>query len=205
MKKFNLSLVAILAMSTFAIAGGDIAPVEPVVETPMVIEEDTSAFYLGLGYGLVNYDLTVNGTLGDEDINTVMFQAGYEFNQYVAVEARYWLGYDDIGDVAGDYDTWGIYVKPQYPVSEAFNVYALLGYASTSVEPDHGGVAYLDTDAFSWGIGAEYKFTENVSIFLDYVSLGDSDENFDVNNIALPDGTVDVDIQSVNFGVTYRF
>ena len=33
MKKLNLSLIAILAISTFAIAGGDIDPVEPVVET----------------------------------------------------------------------------------------------------------------------------------------------------------------------------
>jgi len=47
MKKFNLLLVAVLAMSTFAVAGGDIAPVEePVVVVPEVVE-DTSAFYIG--------------------------------------------------------------------------------------------------------------------------------------------------------------
>ena len=34
MKKTTLSLVSILALSGLAFAGGDIAPVEPVVETP---------------------------------------------------------------------------------------------------------------------------------------------------------------------------
>ncbi len=55
MKKFNLSLVALLAMSTLATAGGDIAPVEPVVETP-IVEESTGSFYAGLGYSYMNLD-----------------------------------------------------------------------------------------------------------------------------------------------------
>ncbi len=58
MKKFNLSLVAVLAMSTFAIAGGDIAPVEPVIETPMVEESTPGNFYLGLAYGMANIEST---------------------------------------------------------------------------------------------------------------------------------------------------
>ncbi len=204
MKKFNLSLVAVLAMSAFAVAGGDIAPVEPVVETPVVVE-DNSAFYLGLAYGLVNYDLSTPkyDVDVDEDIDTFMFQAGYEFNQYVAVEGRYWAGFNDIGDIAGDFDTWGIYVKPQYPIG-AFNLYALLGYASTTVEPD-SGVDYIDVDGFSWGLGAEYKFAENLSVFVDYVSMSDTDEDFKLDGHDIDDGLVDVDIQSINFGVTYRF
>ena len=59
MKKFNLSLVTVLAMSTFAIAGGDIAPVEePVVVVPEVIESiSTGGFYLGAAYGLLSLSL----------------------------------------------------------------------------------------------------------------------------------------------------
>ncbi len=204
MKKFNLSLVAVLAMSTFAIAGGDIAPVEPVVEVPVIIEEDNSAFYLGLGYGLVNYQIDRElGANVDEDVNTVMFQAGYEFNSYVAVEGRYWYGFDDIGDIAGDYSTWGIYVKPQYPIG-AFSIYALLGYASTSAEPDHNIVDYVDTDSFSWGLGAQYAFTENLSVFVDYVDLGETDD-FVYNEEHFRDHRVDVSIDSINFGLTYKF
>jgi len=212
MKKFNLSLVAVLAMSTFAIAGGDIAPVEPVVEVPMVIEEDNSAFYLGLGYGAfdeeISFDIANNLTYSDdESMDTVMFQAGYEYNQYIAVEGRYWLGVSDLGNASGDFSSWGIYVKPQYPVAEAFNIYALLGYASTDLDFDNAAVNYLNTNSFSWGLGAEYKFTENISVFLDYVSLGDTDE-IDFRHLnGNADITVDADvaISTVNFGVTYRF
>ena len=63
MKKVTLSMIVALAMSTFAVAGGDIAPVEPMVETP-VIEESTGAFYVGLAYGLINIDDTVTVSSG---------------------------------------------------------------------------------------------------------------------------------------------
>ncbi|NOR55459.1 MAG: porin family protein, partial [Sulfurovum sp.] len=45
MNKITLSLVSIMALGGLAFAGGDLAPVEPVVETQVVIE-DNSAFYL---------------------------------------------------------------------------------------------------------------------------------------------------------------
>ena len=101
MKKFNLSLVAVLAMSTFAVAGGDIAPVEePVVVVPEVVEElSTGAFYLGAAYGLLKsdsnfFDTSVANQTFDmnSDYSTLMLQAGYKFNDYVAVEGRYWIG-----------------------------------------------------------------------------------------------------------------
>jgi len=220
MKKFNLSLVAVLAMSTFAIAGGDIAPVEPVVEEVMVEEVSQGGFYLGLGYGFANMDLQLKADLPlggsyTEDhslgnYNTVMLQAGYEFNQYVALEGRYWIGLTESWSLDGrfgttpstDYDinTWGIYVKPQYPVTEAFDIYALLGYANT----DEGVSSLRDTnlDGFSWGLGGSYAFTDNVSLFVDYVSMYSDSE--DVPNGGLP-ANIDVDIDTWNFGITYQF
>ncbi|HSR73985.1 MAG TPA: porin family protein [Sulfurovum sp.] len=215
MKKLNLSLVALLAMSTFAVAGGDIAPVEPVVETPMV-EESTGAFYVGIGYGAANYDTTLTVTettyvpvraAGDDDYSAVMLQAGYKFNPYIAVEGRYWIGLDeDIGNNQDlNIDTWGIYVKPMYPVTEAFDIYGLLGYASSDAEislPGRTVSPPYDMDGFSWGLGASYAFTENLSVFVDYTSLYDDD-----NTITYVDGSVNFDeeITSWNFGVTYTF
>ena len=79
MKKFTLSLATIMAMGTFAIAGGDIAPVEPIVEVPVVIEDD-SAFYLGLGYGSLTQTSdnvsTMDGIDTEWDVDTLLFQAG---------------------------------------------------------------------------------------------------------------------------------
>jgi len=217
MKKFNLSLVAVLAMSTFAIAGGDIAPVE---EPIVVVEEPVSEgnFYLGLAYGAANIDsqetISIPGqgviTPNSEDIDygTIMLQAGYNFNPYIAVEGRYWIGLEEDFGNFGDtltLDTWGLYVKPQYPVTEAFNIYALLGYASSDLTVDFPGGSFTpdyDLDGFSWGVGAAYSFTESVEFFIDYTSLYD-----DTNTVAFVGGSSEIEdtIGSWNFGVTYNF
>jgi len=220
MKKFNLSLVAVLAMSTFAVAGGDIAPVEePVVVVPEVLAVDASAFYLGLAYGLQDNKLVVSDKLGldgdnilvDHTQNSVMLQAGYKFNDYVAVEGRYWFGMDETFNFDGRTvdiatDSFGIYVKPMYPVTDAFDIYALLGYGSSehAYSEKFANHAYLDgtTDTlngFSWGLGGAYSFTDNVAVFVDYVSLYDDKEGLDARYEA------DYTISTWNFGVTYQF
>ena len=220
MKKFNLSLVAFLAMSTFASAGGDIAPVAPVV-----VEESTGPFYLGLAYGAANYDFThthhcdsTGTTIASDDVDygTIMLQAGYKFNPYIALEGRYWIGLDeDIGNAEDlNIDTWGIYVKPMYPVTNTFDIYALLGYASSDrsnlddpVDPYTSSVPLpyrtsYDMDGFSWGIGAAYAFTNNFSLFVDYTSLYDDDDTFADSDESWK---YEDEITSWNFGVTYTF
>ncbi|MEA3433707.1 MAG: porin family protein [Campylobacterota bacterium] len=216
MKKFNLSLVAVLAMSTFAVAGGDIAPVEePVVVVPEVIEESTGGFYLGAAYGLLSADTEETFPGGNltydtrsDDFSQFMLQAGYKFNDYVAVEGRYWIGMDDNswdnlvhGNVTAEIDTWGIYVKPMYPVTENFDIYALLGYADADYSISGSGYTYDAPafDGFSWGIGADYSFTESIAIFVDYVAL------YDDTYVNTAGNNVDVTIDTWNFGVTYQF
>jgi opacity protein-like surface antigen len=219
MKKLTLSLAAIFAMGTFAVAGGDIAPVEPVVEEPVI--ESTGQFYLGIGYGYFDQtmDNIANTALDIEaETDNVMLQAGYQFNEYIAVEARWWIGVGDAtwtasnnyrgftGDQSGDYSSWGIYVKPMYPVTDSFNVYALLGYASTSLESDSNDDFYWDTDEFSWGLGAEFGVTDNVFIFADYVNLGyPGSFDWTTNGSTVPDVDVDGDLYTFNIGVTYKF
>lgn len=224
MKKFNLSLVALLAMSTFAIAGGDIAPVEPMVETPYVEESTPGAFYLGLAYGAANYnvdgvplylgqpDLQERPWTDDPNYDTVMLQAGYKFNPYIAVEGRYWFGLDE--DIVRDWgtetlniDTWGIYVKPMYPVTEAFDIYGLLGYASSSADWSDAYDSWSgpDMDGFSWGIGASYAFTDNLAVFVDYTDMYDDSDT--IVDALYPNYSEKLDskITSWNFGVTYTF
>ena len=161
MKNIVLSAVAVLAMSSFAVAGGDIAPVEePVIVAEPVITD--SGFYLGLAYSFLNastvdyYDVqgqslsgTLQDTILDESYSDIMIQAGYKFNSYVAIEGRYWFGLNESVDVLGgiagvnvdnSVDAWGIYVKPMYPVTDAFDIYALLGY----------GAAEYDLQASNW-------------------------------------------------------
>jgi len=232
MKNIVLSAVAVFAMSSFAIAGGDIAPVEEaVVDVPEVMEAPVmdAGFYLGLGYGALGFERTVtaenhvdntrityNPDL-DMDYDTVMFQMGYKFNSYVAVEYRYWkgLGDEDIASIdnnlggvgSADLSAYGIYVKPMYPMSEAFNVYALLGYSVATYEVNYGDMtADTDKDGFSWGLGAEYAFNQNVSVSLDYVVVADAE----YDDLIGVDGTEyavtnDTSVDTVNVTVTYKF
>lgn len=183
MKKFNLSLVALLAMSAFATAGGDIAPVEPVVETPMV-EESTSSFYVGLGYSYMNMDPDNNAEI---DGDAVLLLAGYNFNQYIGIEGRYSGLTDCLENTA-------IYLKPMYPMG-GITLYGLLGYGQV----DYDGGQSLSESGFQWGLGASYEVVENIGVFIDYTSLYD-DTGFDG---ALPNQDVLAD--SINVGFTYTF
>ena len=220
MKNIVLSAVAVLAMSSFAVAGGDIAPVEEPIVVVEEVVPSTGGLYLGLAYGFMNAEITdqayignfdVEETILDEDFSSIMLQAGYDFNQYVGIEGRYWFGLDTDttlgrGDFASDVtvDAWGIYVKPMYPVSEAFNVYALLGYAGADITVDQANYTLTSdsVDGFSWGIGAEYRFSDAVGLFVDYVSVYDDDEDYIVDGY---DVTNEQTITAINLGVNYRF
>ncbi len=229
MKKFTLSAVAVLALSAFAIAGGDFVAVEPTIEiqeAPVAAVVD-SGFYAGLAYGYADItdDYTAsNGSFGNHEDNfdTYMLQAGYKFNQYLAVEGRYW---DSVGDgdwtdrytlpdsrvvnssgPCSEFSAWGVYVKPMYPVTEAFDVYALLGYGNVNLSTEYGTNAKfldMDEDGFQWGLGASYELTDNWVVFADYVNL------YDDTSAAITEGiyseTHDYSIYTANVGVTYRF
>lgn len=92
-----------------------------------------------------------------------------------------------------------------YPVTDALDIYALLGYASSDVEVSTSTFTFApdyDVDGFSWGIGAAYSFTESLAVFVDYTSMYDDSTTDSIywNNLE-----VDNTITAVNFGVTYTF
>lgn len=178
MKKVSLSIVALLAMNTFTFAGGDFTtPVEPEVTIPEV-DESTGSFYVGAGYSYMNLDAVT-----EHDGDEVLLLAGYNFNEYIGVEARYAGLTDCLANTA-------IYVKPMYPIDDA-KVYALLGYGETTYD---NGVVDNSESGFQWGLGANYAVTENIGLFADYTNLYD-------DTFAGVDSTVD----AINVGVTYTF
>ncbi len=201
MKKFTLSTIAVVAMSTFALAGGDIAPVEPVVEVEAPVVDD-SGFYVGLGYSYIKTNVKEAGD-PEFDItgDAIGILAGYNFNQYIAVEGRYGTTFGDITyedesgsmDTSGDMTNWGIYLKPMYPMGE-LTLYGLLGYGELTI--DDAGSEESD-GGLQWGLGASYAVNDNVGVFVDYTRLYD-DSGFDSNN-------VDVVAESINVGFTYKF
>ena len=206
MKKIVLSVCTVAAMSSLVFAGGgmkEVAPaVEPVVIVPVV--EELSGFYAGLGIvagSVRDTEISVDwgGTDGQERLGAVSLHAGYNFNEYIAVEGRYMTSFTH--DEQVEMDGWSLFVKPQYPVSEDFSVYALLGFGGVNLDGKAGIFLPTDVDdsGFQWGLGASYMVMENVSLFADYTWLAndmDGDNTVGINQ---------VDVDAFTVGVNYLF
>jgi len=238
MKNFTLSVATVLALSTFAVAGGDIAPVEPAIEVPEIVEKSDSGFYIGGAYSSAHLDedytwAYADGTTSytdigtyEEDYDAIMLQAGYQFNQYFALEGRYWTSvgdgewsdkwdrydyqgaFDSSGTLSGgdiDFSAWGLYIKPMYPLTEELTVYGLLGYGNVTLSD--GGYDWLDDEGFQWGAGASYAFTDHLSVFADYVNLHDDDHtrSWPAGNSGTINAQEDDTLYTINLGLTYRF
>ena len=214
MKSSILSLVSIIALSGLSYAGGDIAPIEePIAEAPLVM--DDSAFYIGLGYSYISSNRTAalhtpgepdhGKIVKDIDSNghNILLQAGYQFNQYLAVEGRYTLSVSDLTlvnnldngneeDVDIDVSNIALYLKPMYPIGD-FSIYGLLGYGET--KRNH------TMQAFQWGLGAQYAIKDNLLIFADYTRWYDEEDEKHPHEPRL----LDTDFPAISMGLTYKF
>ena len=205
MKKIVLSVCAVAAMSSLSFAGGDMKNVEPamepVVAVPVVAEHNGS--YAGLGLTAISardadFSVDWGGASAHQDrIGNLTFAAGYNFNEYVALEGRYAtsIAHEDSIEMDG----WSIFVKPQYPVTEDFSVYALLGFGGVVLDGIDGAITDVDDTGFQWGLGASYTVMEDISIYADYVWAADDMDGLFFN------GATSVDVDAFTIGVNYLF
>ena len=170
MKKIIISLTAVAALSTTAFAGKNVAPVDvpalPIPEKPKAptpVAVPPLGLYIGGGLTFVKSECQCDTNVKFSDGTTskvnsaksygVNLKAGYSFNEYIAIEAKYL--YTPWGDEDKTLKHYGIYLKPTAPVSENLDVYGLLGYGKTECETlkeSYKGLA--------WGLGAEYTLGE---------------------------------------------
>jgi len=203
MKKITLSLVSVIALSSISFAGGDIAPV------PVVLEEAAAPYYVGIALantstrgseiGLNFFDEKA----GQDRLLNITFNAGYEFNEYIAVEGRYTT---DIAqqDSVDDMNGWSLFLKPQYPVSQDFTVYALLGFGGVTLEGNRNYYPVdVDDSGFQWGLGVSYSLQSytgyGISIFADYTSLAN-----DMDGV-YGDYDLGADVDALTVGLNYQF
>ncbi len=192
-------------MSSLGFAGGDfVTPEEPQVIIPVVMDEvDESGFYAGIGLSAistrdadVSLDFT-NAEGGQDRLGNVSFLAGYNVNTYFAAEGRYTTSVTDEDQV--EMSGWSLFVKPQYPVTEDFSIYALLGFGGVTLDGINGFTADVDDAGFQWGLGASYLVMENFSLFADYTSLANEMDGVYFN------GALQVDVDAVAAGISYQF
>jgi len=204
MKKIiHYSTLAMLMGSTL-IAGGKttqevVSDVAPIVAKP-------SHYYLGMG--VANKQMNDEKTDETFESTDITLLAGYRYNAYVGAEVRYAKEISDVEYSHGStnnadndaydssFEALGAYLKLSYPI-EAFSPYALLGYASTSMDNLEGDSR--SEEGFSWGVGATYQLNPNWSLFADYILLYD-DKGFDGRATA---DTLTID--TFTLGVHYAF
>ncbi|MCF6243463.1 MAG: porin family protein [Sulfurovum sp.] len=213
MKKLQLSLLTAMALTSLSFAGGGVEKaIEPAVVIPAIADTDTSVsgFYVGIGAS-VSSTREGDVTFFDEEVGQdrtfdASVLAGYEINEYVAIEGRYQMSVSEEDTIdSNSKKSWGIFVKPQYYVTSDFKVYGLLGYGgfNLSLTNKTGGkstVVDLESTGLQWGLGLSYEVYENISIYVDYLNL--------VRDIRMPtfiNKNVDVSSDTITIGISYRF
>lgn len=197
-------------------AGGDIAPV-----AVLPIEEvvDPNPFYVGVGllWAGVSRDCSTPGCpdvrLKDSTWGGII-RAGWEYNQYIGIEGRALNA--TIESDWGETTHYGIFLKPQYPVSENVNIYGLLGYGHTEIDTDCTAIRdSFEYDGFSYGIGLEYDLSDTESDreegVYDRPFDGHMDQEkgwglwVDYQNLMNNEGPANFKSNIISFGITYDF
>ena len=153
-------------------------------------DNKTGKNYVGLGYTM----LTVSPEGGpDLDLSSLGVRGGHYFNKHFSVEGRLAFGIGDdglsfIGDLGFgfgpetltlnfdlDYSI-GVYAVGHIPLTEQFQLYGLAGFTKHEITVEACAVSVgCDSDSYgdnglSFGVGAEFDMTRNLSLGLEYVS-----------------------------------
>ena len=207
-------LISVALLSTSIYAGGKIvAPVEVKV---VPVTEEISSWYLGVGLAAAKFHSCGDGCDYEDVTYGAMLRGGYDFNQYIGIEARGIRTFLDKGPLGGiPLQHIGIYAKPQYPVSERFNIYGLLGYGYTENLGNGARLNYFDNDSgFSGGVGLEYDLSDKEGDFKKSVNYdrafdGYADQGqgwslfIDYERMLIKSNIPDMDVVSV--GLKYDF
>ena len=199
MKKIIFLGISILS---FLNAGGDIALVAPIIPTTPEVINTPSNFYIGGALSAVSArkassDLDFfSDKKGQDRLVNLMLLGGYNYNKYLSIETRLTttIAQKDFTKFSGI----SLFVKPKYPVTNNFNIYALIGGGYVKLDNNNGSNVDVAKGSFQWGVGASYNITNKWAIFTDYTSLG-----HDISGTILDSNKADVD--SLNVGVTYNF
>lgn len=165
MKIIALSLAATLA-STAAYAGGFVSGVDAISVNEPVTTGNWTGFYAGVQLGAGDATLSFSGESESEDINAGGFHLGYmrDFGQ-VVVGGEF--AFDRVTLSNGDEDE-GAYLgrlrgRVGYNAGR-FMPYVTLGSAALVGEEDSD----LSESGFTYGIGADFRVTDNFLVGLDY-------------------------------------
>jgi len=93
---------------------------------------------------------------------------GYDFMNYLGAELRGTYGFAKVDSGYTKYQQIGAYLKPNYDITDALNLYGLIGASKAN----GAGIAPSAT-GLSYGLGLDYSLSDSFSIFTDYLNLMD--------------------------------
>ena len=187
MRNMKLSLIALLALGTFAYAGGDLSIVTPYEEEdiqlaeeayvepePAVVVEKPAAepviapkpvkdikangFYAGLGISATRYKTNCNCATKSGTDRTAGLMAR------VGYDFNKYIGIEARGiktnwkNNGGKVEHAGLFVKPMLPVGDATNVYGLVGVAKTKTK---GDLRKTNAESLALGAGIEVDLSKD--------------------------------------------
>ena len=153
-------------------------------------------FYADAGYTFINIDVEEDGLSGDVDLGAISGRLGYNFSEWLALEAEGAIGVEDEEVSGGGIDASiglnyliGGYVKGQVPLGERVNLYARAGIVQAELEAEVSGGGFSDSDSASetgagYGAGAEFAVTEKFGIRGDYTRYDIEDIEADAFTVA---------------------
>lgn len=171
MSKRNIVSRTLLAVALGAVALGAQADERP-------------GFYLGAGAGQAMID---DGALDDEDTAFSAF-GGYQFNRYFGLEA----GYADFGEIeplgsAGpklEGDAAYLVAVGTVPFTDSFSGYAKAGINDWNVDASVPGLIADDSgNDPTYGLGLQYRFTDNVALRGEYSRFEIDDSEVDLAQV----------------------
>ena len=142
-------------------------------------------FYAGAGVGQSFVD---EGPYDDEDTAFSVF-GGYQFNKYFGLEA----GYADFGKIepqglgpALEADTAYLTAVGTLPITDSFSAYAKAGFHNWNLDADLPGVTGNTDDSGTdptYGVGVQYRFTDNVALRGEYSRFEVEDADADLAQV----------------------
>jgi len=132
-------------------------------------------FYAGalVSYANAEYQHSSTSPAAEGNPFLLQAQAGYFFNDYLALEARYGTSVQRASGLSVDSLASG-FVKLNMPVSGRFALYGLAGYSSAQI--DQQSVGSNRDQGFSFGLGMHYALDKHNAVVFEFVDSTSEDQ-----------------------------
>ncbi|NRQ41730.1 porin family protein [Rheinheimera sp. YQF-2] len=179
------------------------------VATAGYAQAQDSGFYLGGHYGQHKVELESDFADTDLKFGVAGVSAGYQLNQFLALEARYAEGIEDEDIIDGSDSAkfeidrhMALMARGSIPLGERFSLFATAGYGETRYAltyniPGLTGSETSTEKGVIYGAGAAFNLTEQLSLVADYTILPELEDK--------DDGLFESDVSLMTVGLNYRF